>query len=155
MREAELPVALPAEPSGPSPQQLVAQRLQAKPQVINARYSIAEGADSGGIVPTLVFDDGRFTYLRFPGNGELPAVFDVLGDGSEALTNTRMEDDLLVVDRVSRRLTLRAGRAVVGLWNEAFDPDGRPPTDGATVRGVLRALTSDSRPVATRRETTP
>ncbi|WP_457324790.1 TrbG/VirB9 family P-type conjugative transfer protein [Roseateles sp. P5_E11] len=124
------------------PEQVVAERLQAKPQVMNAQYSLAEGPKSQDIVPTLVFDDGRFTYLRFPGNREVPAVFHVLGDGSETLVNARMEDDLLVVDRVSRRLMLRAGNAVVGLWNEAFDLDGAPPEQGTTVPGVQRVLKS-------------
>jgi type IV secretion system protein VirB9 len=136
-------VALPAVPPPPPPQQVVAERLQAKPQVMNTQYSIAEGTGSQDIVPTLVYDDGRFTYLRFPGNREVPAVFHVLGDGSETLVNVRMEDDLLVVDRVSRRLMLRAGSAVVGLWNEAFDLDGKPPGDGTTVPGVQRALKAD------------
>ncbi len=58
---------------------------------MNTQYSVAEGAGSQDIVPTLVFDDGRFTYLRFPGNREVPAVFHVLGDGSETLVNARME----------------------------------------------------------------
>ena len=88
----------------------------------------------------LVFDDGRFTYLRFANNREVPAVFHVQGDGSEALVNVRMEGDLLVVDRVSRRLMLRAGNAVVGLWNESFDPDGIPPVGGTTAPGVERTL---------------
>jgi type IV secretion system protein VirB9 len=137
-------VALPVVPPPPPPQQVVAERLQAKPQVMNTQYSIAEGAGSQDIVPTLVYDDGRFTYLRFPGNREVPAVFHVLGDGSETLVNARMEDDLLVVDRVSRKLMLRAGSAVVGLWNEAFDLDGRPPGDGTTVPGVQRVLKADA-----------
>ena len=64
------------------------------------------------------------------------------GDGSETLVNARMEDDLLVVDRVSRRLMLRAGSAVVGVWNEAFDLDGVPPGGGTTVPGVQRILKS-------------
>jgi type IV secretion system protein VirB9 len=93
-------------------------------------------------VPTLIFDDGRFTYLRFPNNREVPAVFHVLGDGSETLVNARMEGDLLVIDRVSRRLMLRAASAVVGVWNEAFDPDGVPPERGTTVSGVQRDLKS-------------
>ena len=105
---------------------------------LNADYSISEGAGSEDIVPSLVFDDGRFTYFRFANNREVPAVFHVQGDGSEALVNVRMEGDLLVVDRVSRRLMLRAGQAVVGVWNEAFDPDGVPPTNGTTVPGVER-----------------
>jgi type IV secretion system protein VirB9 len=131
-------------PAPVPPQQVVAERLQAKPAVINTRYSLAEGAGSQDIVPTLIFDDGRFTYLRFPGNREVPAVFHVLGDGSETVVNARMEDDLLVVDRVSRRLMLRAGSAVVGLWNEAFDIDGTPPGGGTTVPGVQRVLKADA-----------
>ena len=145
-------LALPAVPPAPSPQQLIAERLQAKAQVLNTKYSIAEGSQSADIVPTLVFDDGRFTYFRFPGNREVPAVFQVLGDDSETLVNTRMEDDLLVVDRVSRRLMLRAGAAVVGVWNEAFDLDGVPPGGGTTVPGLTRILKAEDRsvrPVAT------
>ena len=148
-------VALPVVPSPPPPQQVVAERLQAKPQVMNTQYSVAEGAGSQDIVPTLVFDDGRFTYLRFPGNREIPAVFHVLGDGGETLVNARMEDDLLVVDRVSRRLMLRAGSAVVGLWNEAFDLDGKPPGDGTTVPGVQRVLRADSSVNEARKGGTP
>ena len=138
-------VALPAVPLPPSPQEVIAERLQAKPQVMNSRYSIAEGKGSEDIVPTLVFDDGRFTYIRFPGNREVPAVFHVLGDGSETLVNARMEEDLLVVDRVSRRLMLRSGSAVVGVWNEAFDLDGVPPDGGTTVPGVQRVLKAEAR----------
>ncbi|MCX2864942.1 TrbG/VirB9 family P-type conjugative transfer protein [Paucibacter sp. PLA-PC-4] len=135
-----LKVPLAPPPVRPSAEQLVAERLRAKPVVLNTRYALAEGESSEDIVPTLVFDDGRFTYLRFPGNRELPAVFHVLGDGSEALVNARMEDDLLVIDRVSRRLMLRAGAAVVGLWNEAFDLDGAPPEGATTVPGLRRVL---------------
>ncbi|MBI3345665.1 MAG: TrbG/VirB9 family P-type conjugative transfer protein [Burkholderiales bacterium] len=127
-----------------SSEQLVAERLQAKPRVLNTQYSLAEGRDSQDIVPSLVFDDGRFTYLRFPGNREVPAVFHVLGDGSETLVNARMEDDALVIDRVSRRLMLRAGSAVVGIWNEAFDLEGVPAVEGTTVPGVQRILKPDA-----------
>ena len=55
----------------------------------------------------------------------------------------RAEDDLLVVDRVGRRLMLRAGSAVVGVWNEAFDLNGVPPAGGTTVTGVERVLKAD------------
>ncbi|MEZ5647272.1 MAG: TrbG/VirB9 family P-type conjugative transfer protein [Burkholderiaceae bacterium] len=134
---------LPPIPAPPTAQQIVAERLAAKPTVVNTQYALAEGADSTDIVPTLVYDDGRFTYLRFPGNREVPAVFHVLGDGSETLVNARMEDDTLVVDRVSRRLMLRVGSAVVGIWNEAFDLEGSPAKGSTTVPGVQRVLKSD------------
>lgn len=147
-------LALPIEAPLPPPQELVADRLKARPEVVNSTYSIAQGVGSDDIVPTLVFDDGHFTYFRFPGNREVPAVFQVLADGSEILANARMEDDLLVVDRVSRRLMLRAGSAVVGIWNDAFDLDGVPPAAGTTVPGVQRVIRADGgqaeRPVAGR-----
>jgi type IV secretion system protein VirB9 len=136
--------AVAIAPPAPSPQQIVRERLQAKPHVLNSSYSIAEGSASEDIVPVLVFDDGRFTYLRFPGNREIPAVFHLLADGRETLLNARMEDDLLVVDRVSRRLMLRAGQAVVAVWNDAFDLDGVPPDGGTTVPGVRRSLKANS-----------
>lgn len=138
------PQATATAPSASTAMQLVAERLLAKPQVMNTNYSIAEGPGAQDIVPALIFDDGRFTYMRFPGNREVPAVFHVLGDGSETLVNSRMEDDLLVVDRVSRRLQLRAGGAVVGVWNEAFDLDGAPPLEGTTVPGLQRVLKTKS-----------
>lgn len=141
------PVPEAVMPPEPPPREIVAQRLQAaSPSVVNANYAIAEGTGSDDIAPTLVFDDGRFTYFRFPANREVPAVFHVLGDGSETVVNSRMEGDLLVVDRVSRLLMLRAGQAVVGVWNEAFDLDGAPPADGTTVPGVQRVLKADSSP---------
>lgn len=144
MRSLSPLAALPPIPPLPTPQELVAERLQAKARVMNTDYAIAEGSGSQDIVPTLVYDDGRFTYLHFPGNREVPAVFHVLGDGSETLVNARMEDELLVVDRVSRRLMLRSGSAVVGVWNEAFDLDGAVPGGGTTVPGVQRTLRADS-----------
>ncbi len=137
---AALPLLMPPVALPPSPQELIAERLKVTAPMMNSKYSIAEGTDSQDIVPTLVYDDGRFTYFRFPGNREIPSVFHVLGDGSETLVNARMEDDLLVVDRVSRRLMLRAGSAVVGVWNEAFDLNGVPPAGGTTVTGVERVL---------------
>jgi type IV secretion system protein VirB9 len=152
VREEPLVLSMAPMPSAPSPKELLAERLQAKSQVLNSAYSIAEGKGSEGIAPTLVFDDGLFTYLKFPGNRELPAVFHVFGDGSESLVNARMEDGLLVVDRISRRLMLRAGAAVVGLWNEAFDIDGVPPAGATTVPGVQRVLKAQADPPPARVE---
>lgn len=141
--EANLQALVAASSTTPIfPAQQVSERLQAKPRTLNTHYVMAEGDRSEDIVPTLVFDDGRFTYLRLPGNREMPAVFQVLGDGSEAMVNARVEDDLLVVDRIARQLVLRAGTAVVGLWNEAFDINGEPPKQGTTVPGVRRVLRS-------------
>jgi len=120
--------------------QLVALGLRQAPIIVNTRYSIALGKKSQDIVPSMAFDDGRMTYIRFPGNRELPAVFQVGEDGSESMVNPRMEGDLLVVDRVARRLNLRLGNQVVALYNDAYDADGVPPVTGTTVSGVERVV---------------
>jgi type IV secretion system protein VirB9 len=105
---------------------------------VNGNYSIAVGKHAGDIIPTLVFDDGRFTYFKFPNNREVPAVFHVDSEGQESVVNARMEGDLLVADRISHKFYLRRGKAVVGVFNEAFDLDGIPPANGTTVSGVAR-----------------
>jgi len=137
-------LAVPPTVPAPPPQLVVKERLQAKPTVLNSSYSIADGEHSADIVPSLVFDDGRFTYFRFSGNREVPAVFQVLEDGRETVVNARIEDELLVADRVTRRLMLRSGSAVVGVWNDAFDLEGVSPTEGTTVPGVRRRLKTDT-----------
>lgn len=144
--ETPKPVAMPAMPriEVPPPlsaEQLVANRMRAAPLVRNADYSVAVGQYGEAIVPTLVWDDGRFTYFQFPGNRPLPAVFETAADKSEEVINVRMnEDGLLVADRVSRRFVLRLGESVAAIVNEAFDPTGQPPKDGTLIPGVARVV---------------
>jgi type IV secretion system protein VirB9 len=107
---------------------------------VNANYTIAYGRDSMDLRPALVFDDGRFTYLKWSGNREIPAVFEIRADGSEMVANTRMQGDLLVVDRIARGLMLRSGSAVASIHNEAFEPEGHAPIDGTTALGLARIL---------------
>jgi len=122
--------------------QLVAERLQAGAEAlpVNANYSIALGRGSEALRPAMVFDDGRFTFLRWPGNREIPAVFEIRDDGSELLANTRMQGDLLVVDRIARGLMLRLGAAVASIRNESFEPEGLAPVGGSTAPGVERTM---------------
>jgi len=47
---------------------------------------------------------------------------------------------MVVVERLGRRFMLRLGVATVGIWNEAFDAEGRRPVDNTTVEGVAREL---------------
>ena len=134
--ERPFAMALPAV----SEAQVIADRLNAAPLPVNANYSIAYGPASGDLRPALTFDDGRFTYLKWSGNREVPAIFEIRADGSEMVANTRMQGDLIVVDRIARGLMLRSGSAVASVRNESFDPDGRVPVDGTTADGVARML---------------
>ena len=122
-------------------ERLIARRAATPPVQRNTQYTMQVGKRSDGIVPTLAFDDGRFTYLRFPNNREVPAVFLVAADKSESLVNTHVENDLVVIQRVAPELVLRLGKQVVSVFNEAYDMDGVAPVEGTTVDGVRRDIT--------------
>jgi P-type conjugative transfer protein VirB9 len=120
-------------------------KLEAKPQPRNWNYSMQVGDDSDDIAPTAAYDDGRFTYLRFPNNRDFPAAFVVSPDKSESLVNSHVAPDdpgLLVLHRVSHQVVLRLGRSVVAVYNDSYDADGVPAKSGMTVPGVKRILKS-------------
>lgn len=120
------------------------ERLErARPLPKNWRYAMQTVAGSSDIVPSLIFDDGRFTYFRFPANREIPAIYAVSPQGEESRVNFHMDaadGSLAVVEKMGRRFVLRLGSSAVGIWNDAFDPNGVPPSDGTTVAGVVRVL---------------
>ncbi len=111
----------------------------------NHEYYMRAGKRSNDIAPTAAFDDGLFTYLRFPNNRDLPTVFLVSPDGQEGKINTHIHNDypdLLVVQRVARELVLRLGDSVVTIVNRGFDMDGRPPQNGTTIPNAERLTRS-------------
>ena len=128
---------------------MLARRLDGmRPKPSNWRYSMQAFAGSADIVPSLVFDDGRFTYLRFPANRERPTIYAVSPFGEESRVNfhiDHVDGSLLVIERLARRLVLRLGDATVGIWNDAFNVDGTAPVDGTTVKGVARDLRNGGR----------
>ncbi|MDI7776571.1 TrbG/VirB9 family P-type conjugative transfer protein [Asticcacaulis sp. EMRT-3] len=120
---------------------VLSDRLAAdQPSPRNWKYSKKVGAGAEDISPALVFDDGRFTYLKFPANRDIPTVFYIAPSGEEERVNFHMDGDLLVVERTGKRFVLRLGRSVVGIWNDAFDANGVAPKDGTTVAGVQREV---------------
>lgn len=120
---------------------VVAERIAAaKPSPRNWDYSMQILTGGEEIAPTLVFDDGRFTYFKFPGNREVPSIYYISSNSEEQRINFHMEGDVAVVQRMGRRFVLRLGEAVVGVWNDAFDVDGIAPVAGATVDGVSRDI---------------
>lgn len=67
--------------------------------------------------PTNVWNDGRFTYMRFNHGGDLPAIYRVLADKSEMLVNQHIENDTVVLQEVSPVYRLRFGRQVGDVAN--------------------------------------
>jgi type IV secretion system protein VirB9 len=138
---------LNATPAAPTAGEVVSERIaHDKPVLRNTRYSMQILKRASDIAPSLVFDDGRFTYFRFPNNREIPTIFVISPEGEEGRLDFHVQGDLVVVERLSRRFVLRLGRAVVGVWNEAFDPDGVPPIEATTVPGVERTIRVDANP---------
>ena len=85
--------------------------------ILNYEYKL--GGHAPSIEPLKIFDDGTFTYIKFRDiNAELPAIFQVDKDGTEALVNFRIENDLVVIERVVPLLTLRHGNEVMCIYNE-------------------------------------
>lgn len=86
--------------------------------MLNFSYSVT---GSKFISPLEVFDDGEFTYFRFKGlGGELPAIFQVMPDGNEALINFRVKEGYTVVEMITSQYTLRYGNQVACVFNEAM-----------------------------------
>ncbi len=72
------------------------------------------------LVPEEVFDDGRYTFIRFAESLETPAIFAVSGAEDENLVNSNLRGNYVMVDRVSRQLVLRHGKLITRLHNEAY-----------------------------------
>lgn len=88
---------------------------------------------SSALQPSEVSDNGQFTVLRFPNQREIPAIFTVNPDGSEATASYDVRDDFLVVHGVYKEMRLRRGKVVLCIYNESPDFYGRDPkTDTAS-----------------------
>jgi type IV secretion system protein VirB9 len=62
--------------------------------------------------PGRISDDGRHTYIEWPKEAALPAVYGVDSEGQEVLVNGMMRGDLFVVDSVVQQLVFRIDRRV-------------------------------------------
>lgn len=99
-------------------------REVAKDTYIDSRINTSYKSKGDKIVPTNVWDNGMFTYLRFNNTNELPAVYKVMQDGNEVLVNSHVEKDLLIVHEVTQLLRLRLGNAVADIKNMKNIPTG-------------------------------
>ncbi len=93
------------------------------PEKYNFNYSIS-GNES--IAPIKIFDDGVHTYLQFRDkNAELPAIFAVDDALRESMVNYRLAQDnanMVIIEQVFQKLSIRHGKKIVCVFNEAFRP---------------------------------
>lgn len=150
-RVARLSIDLPAAPKPPvplpppePPAPLAATEPLSGPRVAQRRnlsYSLQVVSESVDIRPREVFDDGRFTYFRFPANVEVPSIYRTVPDAKEEwLVNFHREGEFVVMQAVSPLWTLRLGGSVLGVFNDAFNADGRPVNSGTTTHALKREM---------------
>lgn len=82
------------------------EEAEAEPPV-DGRYRVS-GARA--LQPSRIGDDGRHTYIEWPADRPIPAVYAVGSDGEESLVNGMMRDDVYVIDSVVPRLVFRIDR---------------------------------------------
>jgi len=82
---------------------------------------------SRALLPSQVFDDGQFTYFKWPDSESTPAVFLVAKDGSESLVDYSYRDGYQVVEQLAQTFRLRNGKEITTVINEAW----RDPSPGA------------------------
>ncbi|NDA91042.1 MAG: P-type conjugative transfer protein VirB9, partial [Alphaproteobacteria bacterium] len=93
------------------------------PEKFNFYYSISGNEE---IAPIKIFDDGQFTYIQFRDkNMEIPAIFAVDEDLRESMVNFKLDpknNNFIIIEQVFPKLTLRAGKKIVCVFNETFRP---------------------------------
>jgi type IV secretion system protein VirB9 len=82
-------------------------------EAINFSYRITVENGKPVWTPLQVFDDGRKTFVRFPGamlNREGPALFVLSSTNEVQLVNYRVKNDFYIIDRLIEKAELRVGQ---------------------------------------------
>jgi type IV secretion system protein VirB9 len=79
-------------------------------QAPNYNYA---ASDQTEFTPTSVWDDGTFTYFRFPRSSPVPAIFRSTTGNERTVNSQQIEDGVLRVSGVSSQWVLRLGEDVV------------------------------------------
>ncbi len=127
---------------------LIKTELNLLPVPKNTKYSMQAIGGGKLIEPSMAFDDGRFTYFHFPNNESIPAPFVIGPDGQEQTANFHMEKGgWMVIHQIAPRFVLRMGKAVVGIWNDAYDPNGVATPTATTSPYVVRTISKSAEAV--------
>jgi len=123
-------------------------------QVRNVSYSFRAEGGARDLLPSVVFDDGRYTYFKFPKATAVPGVFsaDANGDESREFVHSErlladpfapddaVESDYLVVHRVAPKWRLRLGATVAEVINDRYDREGVETHNGTTTPDIVREV---------------
>jgi len=107
---------------------------------INANYTMT---GKRSLAPINAWDNRQFTFFRFPGAVDVPAIFMVNPDGTESIVNHHVEgpaNDIVVVHKVAAQWVLRLGRDALSIFNESYDPIGESNTSRTASPEVVREV---------------
>ena len=93
----------------------------------NYRYGLT--GDNPPWKPVAVYDDGRRVYVEFPRGivqGEMPPIFVIGPDGEAQIANSRIYQNILIVDRLFGSAELRLGGGKTQQTVRIVRTDGRP-----------------------------
>lgn len=107
----------------------------------NWNYTMQIGENSKNIAPSMAYDDGKFTYLKFPSNNIFPVAFVLDDSGEESIINSHVENDFLVLHVIAEKFYLRSGNKVIGIYNEGINHnDNKRLNNGTTVPRLKRTV---------------
>ncbi|MGB3832636.1 MAG: P-type conjugative transfer protein TrbG [Mesorhizobium sp.] len=110
--ETWMPAIAWAYPAPPATSRMIAPAAPIIPAEAARNYRYGLSGDSPPWKPVSVFDDGRRVYVVFPRGivqGEMPPLF-VIGSGGEPeIVNSRIHQNVLIVDRLFGAAELRLG----------------------------------------------
>ncbi|GAB4393791.1 MAG: P-type conjugative transfer protein VirB9 [Gammaproteobacteria bacterium] len=91
--------------------------LHANSHAINWHYSYH---GSKFLLPAKIFDDGKWTYVKFSPRQAQPAIYAVDDDNSVTLINYHQLKDYIVIQRLAKQFILRNGKQSVCLFNNNY-----------------------------------
>src|SRR6266568_1406542 len=106
----------------------------------NLDYTMSGDLD---LAPVNAWDDREFTYFKFPGQRDIPAIYMVNPDGSASIVDRHgsgPSNEIVVVHRVAARWVLRLGTRALAIWNDAYDAEGRRNVSRTSSPDVNRVL---------------
>jgi type IV secretion system protein VirB9 len=130
----------PPPPVSPLPQDNSAAKATPSASAFqNRNYSMQIVSESTDIRPREVYDDGRFTWFKFPSNVEIPAIYKSQPNTKEeVLVNSHVEGDYVVMHATAPLWNLRLAQSMIGVFNDSYNAVGVGPENGTTVYGLTR-----------------
>ncbi|SJZ98688.1 P-type conjugative transfer protein TrbG [Consotaella salsifontis] len=118
-----------AYPQQPAGQRQAVPATPVIPSVAARNYRYGLTGDNPPWKPVAVYDDGRRVYVEFPRGivqGEMPPIFVLGADGEAQIVNSRIHQNILIVDRLFGAAELRLGGGKQQQTVRIVRTDGRP-----------------------------